>query len=214
MNRNDIRPAVIGIAAGATTIAGLIAWSEFEPHRAVVDYLARRQLTADERSELDRIAAERIAEQAERASFYKEQDAAQAARCAEVLAGFVPELLTVASAVTSPDELGLDELVAEIVHVEAQYRSSNDWILDPRVSDHGAALREEWRRRNSGLLPYTRSRVEQLRYDLARELIGAATSAPYAPVALAIDETGGVVAARDVYPDFFGPTAVDYEARP
>ncbi|MBW0270061.1 hypothetical protein ATM97_02860 [Nocardia sp. MH4] len=181
MNRNDIRPAAIGIAAGVATLAGLIAWAEFEPHRELAYRLARRRLTAAERAELDRIAAEQRAEQAERARFFEKQDAEQAARRAEDLAGFEPKLLVASRTVATPDELSLEELVAEIVHSEAQYRSSSDWIRDPRAGDHALALRTEWQRRDSGMQRYTRTRVEQLRYDLARNTIKAASNAPWSP---------------------------------
>ncbi|MEU5410511.1 hypothetical protein [Nocardia asteroides] len=212
MNRTDIRPAVIGIAAGVATIAGLIAWSEFEPHRELAYQLARRRLTAAERAELDRIAAEQRADQAERASFYEKQDAERVARQAEVLAGFEPQLLTTAAAVTSPAELSLEELVAEIVYTEGKYRSLDGWIQDPRASDHAAALREEWRRRNAPEARWTRSRVEQLRYDLARNKIDGATRAPYAPIPPFAPEGE----AQDIYQDPFGvdAAAADREAQP
>lgn len=187
MNRTDIRPAMIGVAAGVATLAGLIAWFETEPHRAVAYYLARRQLTADERAELDRIRAEQQADQAERARFFEEQDAARSARRAEVLAGFEPALLTVDSDATTVEELSLEELVAELVHSEEQYRSCSTWILDPRTGDHAAALREEWQRRNAPELRWTRSRVEQLRYDLARNKVDAAQAAPWTPVSTGVD---------------------------
>lgn len=212
MNRNDIRPAVVGIAAGVATIAGLIAWFEIEPHLAVIDYLARRKLTPAERAELDRIAAEQRAEQAERASFYKRQDAEEAARRAEVLAGFEPELLTTAAAVSGVDELSLEELVAELVYTETKYRSLDGWIRDPRTGDHAAALRAEWRRRDSGLQRWTRPRVEQLRYDLARHKIEAATRAPYPPIPPFMPEGEG----QDLYRDPFGvdAAAADREVQP
>lgn len=212
MNRNDIRPAVIGVAAGVATIAGLIAWFEIEPHRAVVDYLARRQLTAAERAELDRIATEQVADQAERADYYKRQDAEEAARREAVLAGFTPELLTTAAAVNSPDELSLEELVAELVYTEGKYRSLDGWIRDPRTGDHAAALRAEWRRRDSGLQRWTRPRVEQLRYDLARNKIEAATRAPYPPIPAFTPEGEG----QDLYQDPFGvdAAAADREVQP
>lgn len=212
MNRNDIRPAVIGIAAGVATIAGLIAWVEFEPHRELAYQLARRRLTAAERAELDRIAAEQRADQAERARFFEEQDAERAARQAEVLAGFEPELLTTAAAVNSPAELSLEELVGEIVYTEAKYRSVDGWILDPRSGDHAAALRAEWWRRDSGLERWTRSRVEQLRYDLARNKIEGATRAPYAPIPPFMPEGEG----QDLYRDPFGvdAAAADREVQP
>lgn len=211
MNRNDIRPAVIGIAAGAATIAGLIAWFEVEPHLAVVDYLARRKLTAEERAELARIAAEQAADQAERASYYKQNDAEEAARRAEVLAGFEPELLTTAATVSGVDELSLEELVAELVYTEGKFRSLDGWIRDPRAGDHAAALRAEWRRRDSGMQRYTRPRVEQLRYDLARNKIEAASTAPYAPLPPFTPEP----ADQDIYPYGFGlNTAADREVQP
>lgn len=160
MNTNDIRPAAIGIAAGVLAFAGLIAWVEIDPLDTALDAIARRRLTPQERAELDRIAAE----DAELNARYAEQRQARRDRLADK---FHPELLREPGSVERAEDLSLDDLVAEYVHVQQLYKRT-PWV-NGDIGEHREALFAEIDRRR-GLRFYIRQpRTEQLRIDIAHD---------------------------------------------
>jgi hypothetical protein len=199
MNRNNIRPAVIGVAAGATVFGALVAWVEFDPWRSISEVRARRQLTTEELAALNRIAADRQARDDE----YRAQRAESAQRRAETAdlaaEGFRPDLLATPRAITSVQELATADLVAEIVHIEQVVRQnySAPWAA------HRDALLGEWQRRDTFECRYTGPRVEQMRHQIYHDQVEIARFAPY-PVRepLAPMPWDGIT-----YPEFAGPNA-------
>lgn len=207
MNRNDIRPAAVGIAAGAAVFAGLIAWVEIDPWNNVVERVARHRLTPAERAELERISAER----AERdrkflATVERDQEDREKLRL-QVQDGFCPELLKTPGSVASPQELSTDDLVAEIEYAEQsryQYTSSGSRF------GHCEALAQEFReRRNDWQVRAKLPRVEQLRLDIAAARVDAARSRPVV-IQTPVDEATNVVSWPEFpYPEFTGPDPKD-----
>ncbi|MFC8385842.1 hypothetical protein [Nocardia sp. NPDC057272] len=180
MNRNDIRPAVIGIASGVATIAALIACLEYDPLNAMADRLARLNLTAAERAELAR-ADQAAAERARQASqTHKQNQVRQAERDAHDIAGFNPALLSTPNLVDAPAELAFAQLAEEIVHTEHALRHT---LTSPNAAAghrrHKAALDCEWGHRDSFDARIARSRAEWLRHRIATEKVTAARTAPW-----------------------------------
>ncbi|WP_328712269.1 hypothetical protein [Nocardia salmonicida] len=180
MNRNDIRPAVIGIASGVATIAALVACLEYDPWNSVAGRLAHHNLTGAERAELARIdqaAAERARQARE---VHKRTQARQAERDADDIAGFTPALLSTRNLVTAPAELTFAQLADEIAHTEHTLRHT---LTSPNAAAnhrrHKAALDCEWRHRDSFDARIARSRAEWLRHRIATEKVNAARTAPW-----------------------------------
>ncbi|MBF6302258.1 hypothetical protein IU459_32665 [Nocardia amamiensis] len=171
MNRNDIRPAAVGIAAGAAAFAGLIAWVEIDPWNSMAERVARRRLSPAERAEIERIEAKRDEWNREYAAKSKQDRESQRL---QVQDGFCPQLLKTPDSVTSPQELSTNDLVAEIEYAEKsryQYPISGDgsWF------QHCEALAQEFReRRNDWETRSKLPRVERLRLDIAAERVSAA----------------------------------------
>ncbi|MFJ2665691.1 hypothetical protein ACIO14_15190 [Nocardia fluminea] len=180
MNRNDIRPAAIGIASGVATIAALVACLEYDPWNVVADRLARLDLTAAERAELAR-ADQAAAERAHQASqTHKQNQVRQAERDAHDIAGFTPALLSTPNLVAAPEELTLVQLADEIAHAEHTLRHT---LTSPNAAAehrrHKAALDCEWHHRDSFDARVARSRAEWLRHRIATEKVNAARTAPW-----------------------------------
>ncbi|MET9030465.1 hypothetical protein ABZW96_33335 [Nocardia sp. NPDC004168] len=173
MNRNDIRPAAVGIAAGAAMFAGLIAWIEIDPWNSMAERVARHRLSPAERAEIERIEAERDERSREYAAKTKQDQESQRL---QVQDGFSPELLKTPGSVTSPQELSVEDLVAEIEYAEEaryQYPISGLWFR------HCDALAQEFmERRNNWETRSKLPRVERLRLDIAADRVRTARSRP------------------------------------
>ncbi|WP_063046246.1 hypothetical protein [Nocardia pseudovaccinii] len=173
MNRNNIRPAAVGIAAGAAMFAGLIAWVEIDPWNNMVDRVARRRLSPAERAEIERIETKRDEWNREYAAKSNQNRESQRLQVQE---GFSPELLQTPGLVTSPQEMSVEDLVAEIEHAEKsryQYPLSDvgSWFR------HCEALHQEFtERRNNWETRSKLPRVEQLRLDIAADRVSVARS--------------------------------------
>ncbi|CAM4487226.1 hypothetical protein NONI108955_34350 [Nocardia ninae] len=206
MNSNDIRPIALGLAVGVSVFAALICWVEYQPWDTVAGHLARRQLTPAERAELDRLTAEKQARDKRYSALAAEDKQKQAERDAEIAAGFNPDLL-LGDPVTSPGELNLTALVAEIEHAEQSYRHADCHLVYP----HREALHLEFKRRNHWQARSTASRADLLRLDIAADRINTARNRPFVT-----DEPPSPVAAYGSfpYPDFAGPDQVDIDVDP
>lgn len=198
MNRNDIRPAAIGVAAALAAFGGIYVWLEYEPWERLGGALARRQLTPEERAELDQLAAEQRVQYQRSRDYIEQEDKKRTERNTEIAAGFNPDLLN-GETVTSARELDLAGLVAEIEHAEQAYRSADRRLLYP----HREALFLEFQRRNDWTTRATASRADRLRLDIADKRVKAARSRPldYCPPPPMVCD----------YPEFAGPDLADYD---
>jgi hypothetical protein len=203
MNRNTIRPAAIGITAGAAAFAALFAWVEVDPWHSISERIARGKLTADERAELDRIAAESKTSNEEYLKVQERDRQRRAEQDARDAKGFDPALLiTEPGTASTPQELELGDLVTEIVHAEQTLRQGSVW--NTPLSLHNVALNAEWRRRDSWDARYKLSHVEILRRNILRDRLETARRAPLPPAEpvapSAVPDSG-----EFVYPRFDGP---------
>ncbi|MGW5572632.1 hypothetical protein ACWEVD_15620 [Nocardia thailandica] len=179
MNRNDIRPAAIGVTAGALTVAALIAVLEYDPRRAVAERLAQAKLSPEDQTELARIKQQRKdAYRAHRAD-QKRQDAERAEADARELAGFDPQLLSTPGMAMTTADLTVAQLATEIVGTKDRL-SHGDLMYSAAVTlrRHEAALRCEWRRRDSFDARTKLPLVDQMRHRIAAEKVNTALYGP------------------------------------
>ncbi|WP_330186026.1 hypothetical protein OHB26_39370 (plasmid) [Nocardia sp. NBC_01503] len=167
MHRNNIKPIVIGVGAGAVTIGALLAWFELDPPHALREAVERLRLTPAERAEWKHA---KTAEAARTAKLVRQHEQRKAATWAK----FDPAILTAAAAGTGLAELTVPELLAEIEAAQAAKKSAwvADWTAETSQAravwdDQLGALREEFDRRRWG-----RNRLGVPLFDQAR--LGAA----------------------------------------
>jgi len=182
MNRNDIRPAVIGVAAGTASVVALLVWLEADVSNTVAEHLARRKLTADERAELDRIKQSQTEADRQHCERRAAAEKDNAERDAEDLAKFDRALLSTPGQFTAPAEMTVIELANEIAHTEQALREANHTTNSARISGHHTALQTEWRRRDSFEARCKLSRPDSLRHAIAAEKVNAARNAPRKPL--------------------------------
>ncbi|MEV0294221.1 hypothetical protein [Nocardia sp. NPDC050710] len=209
MNRNIIRPTVIGIAAGVVTVFAIAAWDELDPLHELQRLRERLRMSPQELAEFDRLEAERRELDAERRREHAEY-------VARVRAKFCPDLLAVSTAKTLED-LTAVELLAEIGRAQGEKFAA--WNARPVGYGHPAqvtatvwadqlsALRKEFDERRWGTRRRTVGLVDRLRldnaygwvYDHTREI---PPIKPYTPPTIeAFDDTGVV----DAYPSVEDP---------
>jgi hypothetical protein len=178
MNRNDIRPALIGVAAGTVAFGALVAWAEYNPWDSIVDRVARRQLSPAERAELDRITAEDTARSKAYCESAQQRLVEREERWAAQIELFDPQrLITVRpSPLASMDELPTAVLVDEIVQAQRVLREQG-W--NKMQCDHCDALYAEWQRRDYPEHRYTLPRSEQLQHDIFRRQVESARNASW-----------------------------------
>lgn len=209
MNSNDIRPIAIGVAAALGAFAAIYVWFEHDPWEVIAGRIALRELTPEERAELERLRVE-AEESYQRAWDHfeknKQQFAAQdAARDAVIAAGFNPDLLSSPDSGSSLRELDLAALVTEIEHAEQSYRNADHHLVYP----HREALFHEFTRRNESPARAVLPRADQLRLRIAAARVRAARALPFPEGALS-GPTGSY--GSFPYPEFTGPDPADYGA--
>ncbi|MGY1948923.1 hypothetical protein [Nocardia asiatica] len=181
MTRNDFRAATIGVTAGVVagvvTIAGAIAYDEFDLRGQAERALARRRLSPAERAELERLEA---AKQAKDSA--KELD--RTTRTAEIRSKFQPTFIEGKRAVASLEELTVPQLVTAIErgeHTLQTYRN-DPWgpnvELIARWSEHMTALLDEFHRRRGWQVHRQLSLPDQLRMELAEARMNTAKFQP------------------------------------
>lgn len=184
MSYNNIRPAAIGITAGALTAVALVALIEYDPIDTAIDRLAQLKLTPAERAELARIDQKAGDRSREAHAFKERRDAERAETDALDLAGFAPDLLSTPGLAATAAELTIAELAAEIVRAEQVRRAHR--FRAPGLAEahrrHHSALNCEWRRRDALDARFKLSRPEALRHRIATEKVQAARLAPWPPL--------------------------------
>ncbi|MFC9434002.1 hypothetical protein [Nocardia sp. NPDC057030] len=198
MNRTIIGPAAMGIATAVSAFAAIYVWLEYEPWNPLVEHLARRQLTPGERAELERLHIQRRERDTQYRALREQDQRARTERDAVVAAGFNPDLLSTPERVSSPRELDLVGLVAEIEHAERSYRHADHRLLYP----HREALFQEFTRRNGWDARTRLSRADRLRLDIAFDRVNTARNRPFnadTPM------TTATAYGSFPHPDFTGP---------
>lgn len=178
MNRNNFQPFFLGTLAGlsaAGTAVGLTAlWLDFlDP--AVSTWLARRQLTPEERTTVDRLHAEARAAADRLAAAGRERQEREDAENTAIMSGFAPGLLH-GQAVRVPADLSLDRLVSEIEATAAQLDALPDPERWTQGTAHISALLAEWRTRATWDARIRLTTVDRMRLDVAKTRIADATS--------------------------------------
>lgn len=182
MNRNDFRPAAVGITAGVLTVAALVAILEHDPFHAVAARLARDRLSPEEQAELTRIEQDRAATYRAHCAEQEIKDAERAAEAERDLAGFDPQLLSVPGTASAPTDLTVSQLADEIVHTEdglRWYGTNQPTVGADVLHQHGKALRCEWRRRDSFDARTKLPLHEQMRHRIAAEKVNTALYGPW-----------------------------------
>ncbi|MGN2640603.1 hypothetical protein ACTD5D_31425 [Nocardia takedensis] len=169
MNRNDIRPALVGVTAGALTMAGLAAVLEYDVAGRVADRIERARMSPAQRAESDALAA-RI--RAHHQQVCARIDADRARR----REAFRPELVTTVDGITALEDFTVEQLITEIRErrrlLRRITRAGGHRPEDGRTDfqtcvEQLGALREEFdhrRWRTAGI-----SRLDQRRLDAAAE---------------------------------------------
>lgn len=203
MNRTIIGPAAIGIATAVSAFTAIYLWLEYDPWNTLAGHLALRQLTADERAELERLNVERRARDMRYHALREQDQRTRTDRDAVVAAGFNPDLLSTPEQVHSPRELDLAGLVAEIEHAERSYRHADHRLMYP----HREALFQEFTRRNGWEARAKLPRADRLRLDIAFDRVNTARNHPF--IVAAPTATTPAYGSFP-YPDFTGPDRADY----
>ncbi|WP_433622753.1 hypothetical protein [Nocardia sp. CA-120079] len=207
MNRNLIRPTGIGVTAGVVaavvTVAGLIAWEDYDPWDRLQQAIARQRLSPAERAEFDRLQAARTAEA-------EAKTRAEKAQHAETRAKFQPYLISTEHPVAALDELSAPMLIRAIEQAAAHvssYRANpsvgSDVDAVTRWSGHLDALRDEFRRRRTWENRRQFSHLDQLRMEAVEKQVYAiefaeAWATPTQP------------AGYPPYPSFEGPGLAEF----
>ncbi|MGW4365440.1 hypothetical protein ACWEKT_07320 [Nocardia takedensis] len=145
MKRNDIRPALVGMTAGALTLAGLAAALEYDLAGRVANRVDRARMTTAQRAESDALV-----EQVRR--HHQQIQARIDADRARRREGFRPELVTTVDGIAALEDFTVEELITEIRERKRLLGITRSGVLRP---DYGrtdfqtcveqlAALREEF----------------------------------------------------------------------
>lgn len=194
MNRNQIRAAMIGVTAGVTagivTVAGIIAYDDYDRWDKARHAIARWRLLPVDRTELDRLRAARTARDSARRH-------ARASATTLTRLCFQPGLLLPHHLVGTLQELSVPALITEIeraMHQATRMTGASNW------PGHRDALLDEFHRRHSWPTELSLPELDRLRLDAAADHLQtlAATAALRIPVA-------APTANGFDYPKFEGP---------
>lgn len=168
MNTKNIRATATGVTAGVTAgivlVAGAIVYDSYDPWGKLQHALARARLTPEERSELDRITAEKKA-QDEAAGDAEEY------RLAVTRSQFRPELLSADVRADTVEGLSVPELVSEIDRVLGMFRAHRITPAEAWWWEQRAALLAEFDHRTNWRVKQRLPQLDQLRLEIATHRI-------------------------------------------